>query len=310
LKILVTGARGTVGSHLVKRLAQQGHQAVGLERFNLPDDDCEFKCDIIYPEEVDRAFEKVEPDLTIHLAAEVGRLNCELFPERTLRANVLGTLNVVNACMASGSKLINFSTSEVYGEAFDYKLPVIETELLEAFGCSNVYAISKLTGEAIIRHYSKNYGLRAITVRPIMLYGEGERPNRYRSAFTNFVWAALNGRSMTVHKGTGRAWCHYDDFVDALSLLLPQVMEDYEAFNIGSDEYVMTEDLARMICRETGASESLIDLVEPPERFLSRIKRASIAKIRALGYEPKVSLEQGVRRVVKWQRETLLKTSR
>ncbi|MDE1850164.1 MAG: NAD(P)-dependent oxidoreductase, partial [Candidatus Micrarchaeota archaeon] len=305
LRILITGAKGTVGRHVTKKLTEQGHEVTGLERFDLVDNDEYVKCDIVYPEEVNRAYADVKPDLTIHMAAEVGRLNCELFPERVLRANVMGTLNIAKACIENGSKLINFSTSEVYGEAFDYS-EVQEDFMLNALGQTNIYAISKVTGEAIAKHYSHNYGLKALTVRPIMLYGEGERPNKYRSALTNFVGQALKNQPLTVHKGTLRAWCHYDDFTDGLSLLLDGDMIAYEAFNIGTEEYCPTEDLARMVCQVVGAPESLINLVDPPEHFLSPIKRVSLEKIKALGYSPKITLKEGIKRVVKWQRDKLL----
>ena len=305
MRVLVTGGKGVVGSRVTKRLAEQGHKVTGLERFNLPpDDNGDVKCDIVYPEEVERVFDLVKPELTIHMAAEVGRLNCELFPERVLRANVLGTLNVAKACIDHGSKMINFSTSEVYGEAFDYA-EVKEDFTLNALGQTNIYAISKLTGEAIVKHYVENYGLKALTVRPIMLYGEGEKPNRYRSALTNFVGQALKGEPLTAHKGTLRAWCHYDDFCDGLSLLLGLPMDKYETYNIGTNEYVPTEDLARMICREAGAPESLVNVVEPPANFLSRVKMVSIEKMQGLGYSPKVKLYEGIKRVVSWQKESL-----
>ena len=309
MRVLITGAKGTVGSHVTKKLTEQGHKIIGLERFNLPDDNGDVKCDIVYPEEVNRVFQSVKPDLTIHMAAEVGRLNCELFPERVLRANVLGTLNVAKACIDHNSKMINFSTSEVYGDAFDYA-EVEEGFTLNALGQTNIYAISKLTGEAIVRHYVENYGLKAVTVRPIMLYGEGERPNRYRSALTNFVGQALANKPLTVHEGTLRAWCHYDDFCDGLALLLGLAASGYAAFNIGSDEYHPTEEVARMVCQEVGAPESLISLVKPPEHFLSPVKKVSIDKMKALGYAPKVTLKEGIRRVVAWQRETLSRSSR
>ncbi|MDE1824346.1 MAG: NAD(P)-dependent oxidoreductase [Candidatus Micrarchaeota archaeon] len=304
MKILITGAKGIIGSQVVARLLEMGHEIIGLERFNLTNDEGYIKCDIVYSEEVNRSFAEVKPKLVVHMAAEVGRLNCELFPERVLRANVLGTLNVAKACLDNESKMINFSTSEVYGEAFDHS-EVTEDSELPSLGQSNIYAVSKMTGEAIVRHYSHSYGLKALTVRPFMLYAAGEKPNKFRSALCNFVDQALHNRTMTVHKGTLRAWCYVDDFTDGLSLLLDRPMDEYEAFNIGSTEYKGTEEVARMVCKEVGAPESLINLVDPPKVFLSPIKRASIKKIQALGYSPKIPLTEGIKRVVAWQRDNL-----
>jgi nucleoside-diphosphate-sugar epimerase len=259
------------------------------------------RADIASFEELYRVFTANPPDLVIHAAGEVGRLNGERYPGRMIRTNCLGTLNIARLCLDHNSRLINFSTSEVYGESFD-STEVDEETVINALGLTNVYAISKMTGEAIVRHYSHSYGLRAITVRPFMIYGEGERPGRFRSAICNFVDQAIHSKPLIVHKRTQRAWCYVSDFVDGLSLLLNNPMSNYSAYNIGSTEYETTRRVAEMVLEEVRAPKSLIQLVSPPALFASRTKRASIQKMRSLGYSPRVSLREGIRKVVSWQR--------
>ena len=304
MKILVTGGLGRIGEHLVDELRK--NNPVLATDLIVSYTDGYMRMDVSSREDIDEVMEAWCPELTIHMAGEVGRLNGEAHPQRMLRTNCLGTLNITKACLKHGSRLINFSTSEVYGSAFDSHYPMDESGDLDAFAQANVYSISKMTGESIVRHYVKNYGLEAITVRPFMVYGEGETPSKYRSALTNFVWAALNGRKFDVHKGTGRAWCHVDDFVQGLSLLLDMRPRTYQAFNIGSEEYHPMEEVASMVIQETMADPSLINLVDAGNKFGVQVKHASIDKMKALGYKPRITLREGIRRVVKWQRENLL----
>ena len=156
-----------------------------------------------------------------------------------------------------------------------------------------------------MRHYVENYGLNAVTVRPFMVYGPGEYPSKYRSALINFVNSALKDEKITVHKGAQRAWCYVSDFVRGVHLVMQHPFSGkYEAFNIGSDEYHTMEEVARIIVDECGADENQIEIVEPPKRFLSLNKNFSIDKIRNAGYEPKISLREGIHRVVEWQRKS------
>jgi nucleoside-diphosphate-sugar epimerase len=163
--------------------------------------------------------------------------------------------------------------------------------------------MSKLFGEAIVRHYVENYGLNAVTIRPFMVYGPREYPSKYRSAVSNFIHLALTGEKITVHRGTARAWCFISDFVDGVSLVMKHRFSGaYEAFNIGSDEYRTMEDVAKMIINECGGDHSQIELVNPPEKFLSLTKKFSIEKMKSIHYMPKVSLKEGIHRVAEWQK--------
>src|SRR5207249_722245 len=129
-----------------------------------------------------------------------------------------------------------FSTSEIYGRLFDTGKPIREEDIENSspFITTNMYALSKLFGEAIVKHYVDNYGLHAATIRPFMIYGEGEYPSRYRSAITNFIFNALTGRKLTVHKGALRSWCYVSDLAEGLNLLMKrQYQGRYEAYNVG-----------------------------------------------------------------------------
>jgi nucleoside-diphosphate-sugar epimerase len=238
------------------------------------------------------------------MAGEVGRMVGEEHPQKMMYVNNIGTLNLIKLCLEHNTRLVYFSTSEVYGRLFDKGKPLKEEDLEKGsvFTTTNIYAMSKLFGEAIVRHYVENYGLNAATVRPFMVYGPGEHPSKYRSALINFVYSALEGEPLTVHRGAKRAWCYVTDFVNGVNLVTQYPFSGkYEAFNIGSDEYHTMEEVAEMAVDACGASRDLINIVEPPSKFLSLNKEFSINKIRSLGYETKTTLAEGIRQVAEWQ---------
>jgi dTDP-glucose 4,6-dehydratase len=304
-KIFVTGALGFIGSFLVPYLTEQGHEVVSSD-VHVRDYADYVRADVTSFEDLYKIFKKEDIDQVIHMAGEVGRMVGEEHPQKMVYVNNIGTLNLIKLCLEYDCRLVYFSTSEVYGHLFDKGKAVKEEDLENGsiFVTTNVYALSKLFGEAIVRHYLENYGLNAVTIRPFMVYGPGEHPSKYRSALINFVHSALKGETLTVHKGAERAWCYVSDFINGLYLVMQHSFSGkYEAFNIGSDEYHTMEEVARMVADECGADADQIEIVEPPKRFLSLHKKFSIEKIRNVGYEPRISLKEGIHRVAEWQRK-------
>jgi len=304
-RIFVTGALGFIGSYLIPHLTQLGHKVISSD-VHVRDYDEYIRADVTSFEDLYKIFKTEKIDQVIHMAGEVGRIVGEQHPQKMLYVNNIGTLNLIKLCLEYHARLIYFSTSEVYGHLFDKGVQVIEEDLEKGsvFTTTNIYAMSKLFGEAIVRHYVENYGLNAVVVRPFMVYGPGEHPSKYRSALINFVNSALRGEQLMVHKGTKRAWCYVADFVNGVNLVTQyRFSGKFEAFNIGSDEYHTMEEVARMVVEECEGDYSLIKVIEPPAKFLSISKDFSIHKISALGYEPKISLREGIRRVVEWQRK-------
>ena len=307
-KIFVTGALGFIGGYLVPYLTEQGHEVVSGD-VHVRDYDDYVRADVTSFEDLYRIFKNENVEQVIHMAGEVGRMVGEEHPQRMLYTNNIGTLNLIKLCLEYKARLVYFSTSEVYGHLFDKGESVKEEDLEKGsvFTTTNIYAMSKLFGEAIVRHYVENYGLKAVTIRPFMVYGAGEHPSKYRSALINFVHSALTGEKLKVHKGTERAWCYVSDFIMGLYLVMQHPFSGkYEAYNIGSDEYHTMEEVAAMVVDECKADKSQIRIVEPPTKFLSLGKKFSIKKIRSIGYEPKISLKEGIQRVAEWQRKELL----
>ncbi|MGC8813782.1 NAD-dependent epimerase/dehydratase family protein [Dictyoglomus sp.] len=307
-KILITGALGVIGGFLYDSLKKDGFEIIGIDQ-KITDYSDYIRADVTHFEDLWKVFKREKISTVIHLAGEVGRLIGEEYPQRMVYVNNVGLLNIISLCLEYNSKLIYFSTSEVYGKLFNEGKEVKEEDIElkgNPFITTNIYTLSKLYGEAIVKHYVDNYGLKALTIRPFMVYGPGEYPNRYRSAISIFVYNALNNKPITVHKGAIRAWCYISDFIDGVKLLLDYpITEKYEAFNIGSDEYHTMEEVANIIIEEVGGDFENLKIIDPPSKFLSLVKRFSIEKIKNLGYKPKISFREGVREVIKWQREVL-----
>jgi dTDP-glucose 4,6-dehydratase len=305
-KVLVTGALGFIGRYLVPHLKRADYDVVSLD-VHVRDYSDYVRADVTSFEDLHHIFAKEGVNTVIHMAGEVGRMVGEEHPQKMIYVNNIGTLNLVRLCLEHNCRLVYFSTSEVYGRLLDKGVKVKEEDIEQkgsAFITTNIYALSKLFGEAIIRHYVENYGLNAVTIRPFMVYGPGEHPSKYRSAISNFIHAALTGGKISVHRGTIRAWCYISDFLDGVSLVLKHPFSGYyEAFNIGSDEYHTMEEIAEMTIEECNGNSTQIEIVEPPTRFLSLTKKFSVDKIISLGYEPKISLKEGIHRVTDWQRK-------
>lgn len=309
-KILVTGSLGFIGSFLVPCIKQHGYEVISTDLF-VRDYSDYIRADTTSFEDMYNIFKKENIDVVVHMAGEVGRIVGEEHPQRMIYVNDIGVLNLIKLCLEYNCKLVYFSTSEIYGHLFDKEDPVKEEDVEKIgspFITTNIYAMSKLFGEMLVKHYVDNYGLNAVTIRPFMIYGPGEYPSKYRSAIANFVYCALTGKKLTVHKGTERAWCYISDFVEGVILSMEHPFSGkYEAFNIGSEEYHTMEEVAKIVIEEAGGRYSQIELIDPPTKFLSPIKKASIEKAKSIGYMPKVSLREGVCKVIEWQKKEILK---
>ncbi len=304
MKLLVTGALGFIGKRMVEFLRNEGHEVVGID-LTIADYDEYVRADITYFEDVWKVFKENNGfDIVIHLAGEVGRLNGEEYPQRMIYVNEVGTLNLIRLCLEYGSKLVYFSTSEIYGKLFDEKEVVEEDfSLISPKKVTNIYAMSKLFGEGIVNHYVENYGLLAVGIRPFMIYGPGVAASKYKSAIDQFVYNSLNNKPFSVHKGSERAWCYIDDFVVGVLTIMEKhdfKQGVYESYNIGTQEYVPTEKLAELVLELTNRPMDLVQIVELPDKFISGRKRFSNWKLRNLGWKQKVPLKQGLQEVIKW----------
>ena len=294
MRIMVTGSRGVIGQSLVPRLRYEGHRVIEFDK-RIQD-----QYDVQNRGFLHKFVGACQPNIIIHMAAQVGRLTAEYDPKEAFRTNIEGTYNVIDACHQSGARLINFSTSEVYGHNSVFGDP----DVLEQNG---IYGISKLSAEAIVKHYVMVADLKALSIRPFMVYGPHEMPNgQYRSAVSNFIDTAMNDGTIEAHEGCVRSWCYIDDFMDGLLLLIEKHKFEYKeycAFSIGTEEYRTMEECAQIVIDTVGSGRYIVKPV--PAKLVSAVKKANFDYMHSLGFEPKVGLEEGIRRTYEWMRGEL-----
>jgi len=294
-KVLVIGSEGFIGKHVMYGFA--GKFDVFRADTKFCDDANYFRTDVTRHEEIQAVLDRFEPDVVLNLAGEYGIENGEEHPARCFDINTTAVLRLCMECTKRGIRLVHLSTGDVYGELFD-GLVMNEGIPIPVTAPRNLYSLSKLAGEGVVQNYRENYGLDACIVRPFMVYGPGEPPSHYRSAMVRMCDAAAHGdRPLIVHRGAERAWMYVRDFVEALALVIEKGVGDY---NIGSDDYLSLQRLAEMIVKEAERGEVIV--TDPPAHHRSMMKRVDFARIKALGWEPKVSVEEGVVRVIDWCR--------
>jgi len=298
MKILVTGGSGFIGTHVTKRLMEDGHQ-VRVFDISPPRNMCvEFvKGNINVLEHISNAVKNV--DIVIHLAGVVGVGKTEKYPLTTLITNVQGTLNVLKSCIDQKvEKIIFSSTSEVYGEP--QVIPVPETHPLVP---QSPYAVSKVACEEFIKACGKEHGLDFLILRFFNVYGPGQSTD---FVVPRFVSSALKNQTLFIH-GDGnqiRAFCHVEDVAKAVSLAVSY--EKNDIFNIGNDtEPITIRGLAEKIISLLGSKSDIQYLpFEAADRgrekeILRRIPDISKAK-KLLGYSPTISLEKGIKSVAEY----------
>jgi UDP-glucose 4-epimerase len=241
----------------------------------------------------------------VHAAAIAGVDTVRESPVRTMRVNLIGTYNALEAALQTKDtieRIVEFSTSEVFG-TYAYKVDEEHVTTQGSVGEARwTYAVSKLAGEHMAHAYHDELGLPTVSVRPFNVYGPRQVGG---GAIRAFIETALAGKPLVIH-GDGsqiRAWCYVDDMVEALLLALEHPNAVGESFNVGNARSAVTiYDLALRIKRMTGLEH---DLVFQPLGYTDvelRVPNADKAR-ELLGFEAKVELDEGLERTIAWYRE-------
>ncbi len=240
----------------------------------------------------------------VHCAAIAGVDTVLASPVRTMRVNLIGTYNVLEAAVATEAtleRLIDFSTSEVFG-THAYNVREGQVSTIGSVGEARwTYAVSKLAGEHMAHAYHDELHVPTVTVRPFNVYGPGQIGG---GAIRAFIEAALAGSDLTV-RGDGaqiRAWCFVDDMVEAVLLCLEHPNAVGQSFNIGNPRSAVTIfDLAQRIKRITGCPG---DIVFAPLEYVDvELRIPNVEKAReAIGFDATVELDDGLERTIAWYR--------
>lgn len=286
MNILLTGAAGFIGKHLAAHLDGKGY---GVAAVDFTDGDLRLAG------VADTLIKHYRPDVVIHLAAQVGIYFNECDCVHAIESNATMTLRVAQACARYGARLVHTSTSEVYGEHGDQ---LIDEDAPLIGRPTGIYAISKRWSEDAAREYAPD---RLVIIRPSMPYGHGAPVGRGRRAMDNMLWQAYHRKPIIVHRGSLRSWCWVGDLCRGYDAILASGAVG--AFNIGrdDDERSMLE-IAERACAIMGAPRELIVEVDPPQKK-TMVKRLSTAKLRALGWAPRVDLDEGMAVVAQWVKQ-------
>ena len=313
-RILLTGGAGFIGTTIAARLVEDNEIVLFDNLTNNAMQATELaqhpnvtfvQGDILDAEAVRVASRGA--NVIVHMAAIAGVDSVLRSPVRTMRVNLLGTANVVEAAnenLATLERFLDFSTSEVFGR-HAYKVEETHETSGGSVGEARwTYAVSKLAGEYLSHAYFDEFKLPAAVIRPFNIYG----PNQVGAgAIHHFTVRALRGEDLIIH-GDGsqiRAWCFIDDIVSAVLLILERPEAVGQAFNVGNPRSVCTTyDLAKRIVRAAGSDSRLVH--RPLHYSDVEIRIPEIAKSRELlGWEPLVDLDDGLERTVSWYREQL-----
>lgn len=287
-RALVLGAEGNVGSRLAPYLRSVGYEV--LESDIRPGWRPNYLiADMNHPLDLLPAFDW-KPDVVFLCAALVGRVAGEQAGSLAIATNLHGVANVLQLCRRVGALCVFFSSSEIYGPGCD---PM--DEATSTPHPNNRYGLTKWLGEQLVEHEVRTNGLRAVTVRPCMIYDELETVGEHRSAMIRFASNLARGRPIEVHRGSARSWLHVEDAVRAFEAA--GRVSEYTTINVGHPEVVSMIDLAQMMVLELGVNPSLVqERPLPPKMTL--IKRPVLERQRTLlGYTPAISIVEGVRRV-------------
>ncbi len=312
--VLVTGVAGFIGSHLAERLVSLGCRVIGVDSFcdfydpevkrrNLypldrSDDFHLIEADVRDVERMEEVFATHRPSTVVHLAAMAGVRPSIESPGLYVSVNVDGTVNLLQAAARHGvQKFLFASSSSVYGN--NRKVPFSEEDPVDH--PISPYAATKKAGELLCHTFSHLYGLPVVCLRFFTVYGPRQRPDL---AIAKFMRLMSEGKEIPVF-GDGqmsRDYTYINDIIDG-TVSAMQSVESYRIYNLGGSKPVTLTTLIRTIENTTGLPARIRRLPPQPgdvERTCADLTRAR----RELGFDPRVSLEEGIARQWEWFRST------
>ncbi|MFA6307048.1 MAG: NAD-dependent epimerase/dehydratase family protein [Patescibacteria group bacterium] len=309
MKVLVTGAAGFIGSHLAEKLADLGHEVIGvdslvdyysvdLKKINIKNIIAKgvkfYEIDLL-DDELGEVIKGVE--IVYHAAAQPG-ISDQIPLGAYSRNNILATDKLLKAAanLPALKLFIYFSTSSVYG-----KIATLTEQAVP--DPQSYYAITKLAGEQLALLYYKSSGLPACSVRLFSTYGPRERPEKL---IIRLIMSVFTGQAVPIYEGSldhSRSYTYISDIIDGLILFLDKAdICRGGIFNLGSDQEAKTAEVIEIIEKIAGKNANKIIL---PARGGDQLRtKANIEKIKnLLSYQPRVSLRQGLEKTFAWYKE-------
>ncbi|MBC8337786.1 MAG: SDR family oxidoreductase [Rhodospirillales bacterium] len=308
-KILVTGGAGFVGSHLCDRLVNDGHEVLCVDNFYTGTrnnviglmDKAHFEMmhhDVTFPL-------YVEVDEIYNLACPASPIHYQHDPVQTTRTSVHGAINMLGLAKRTGAKILQASTSEVYGDPEVH--PQTEDYLgnVNPIGLRGCYDEGKRCAETLFFDYYRQYGTNIRVARIFNTYGPRMHPDDGR-VVSNFIVQALKGQPITVY-GNGsqtRSFCYVSDLVGGLVALMDAPDEITGPVNLGNPREMTIRELAEQVIAMTGSKSKLVEKPLPGDDPTQRCPDITRAKTQ-LGWTPGVMLEDGLKTTIDYFKTTI-----
>ncbi|MCH7704587.1 MAG: SDR family oxidoreductase [Planctomycetes bacterium] len=310
MRVLVTGGAGFLGSHLCDRLLADGHDVVAVDNLFtgskrniahlMSRTDFEFvRHDVVNPI-------MFEVDWIFNLACPASPVHYQYNPVKTVKTSVMGALNMLGLAKRVKARILQASTSEVYGDPAEHPQTEAYWGNVNPIGVRSCYDEGKRVAETLMMDYHRQNGVDIRIIRIFNTYGPRMAADDGR-VVSNFIVQALRGEAVTVY-GDGnqtRCFCYVDDLIDGMVRLMQYEGDDaHEPINIGSTEECSMNDLVACLGRVCGRALTVRSEPLPADDPVRRKPDATRARKR-LGWEAKVKLDEGMSRTVAYFKETM-----
>ncbi|MDP5065222.1 MAG: SDR family oxidoreductase [Haliea sp.] len=306
-RVLVTGGAGFLGSHLCERLLGEGHDVLCVDNFFTGSrhnvlhllDNPRFELlrhDVTFPL-------YVEVDQIYNLACPASPIHYQYDPVQTTKTSVHGAINMLGLAKRVNAKILQASTSEVYGDPEVHPQPEGYWGRVNPVGPRACYDEGKRCAETLFFDYFRQHGLRIKVARIFNTYGPRMHPKDGR-VVSNFIVQALGGQPITLY-GDGqqtRSFCYVDDLIDGLIRLMNTPDDMTGPVNLGNPEEFTIRELAEQVLAQTGSKSSLLQEPLPQDDPRQRQPDISLAKS-LLGWEPAVPLAEGLEHTIAYFRD-------
>lgn len=308
-RILVTGGAGFLGSHLCERLLKEGHDILCLDNFftgsknniahflNRPRFEL-IRHDIINPI-------YLEVDEIYNLACPASPVHYQFNPIKTIKTNVMGAINVLGIAKRTRAKILQASTSEVYGDPDVHPQNESYWGRVNPIGIRSCYDEGKRAAECLMMDYRRQNGVNTKIARIFNTYGPRMAVHDGR-VVSNFIIQALHGENITVY-GDGshtRSFCYCDDLIDGLIKMMNTPDDFFGPVNIGNPGEFTILELAKMIIDMTSSPSHIVFQPLPSDDPTQRKPDIALAE-EALGWKPKTALEEGLAATIEYFRDAL-----
>ena len=308
-RILVTGGAGFLGSHLCDKLLEIGHHVICVDNFITGQ-----KCNIENLLE-HKNFELIRHDITFPLYLEIDEiynLACpaspikyQYDPVQTIKTAVHGAINMLGLAKRTGSKILQASTSEIYGDPEVHPQDETYWGRVNPIGIRSCYDEGKRCAETLFFDYHRQHGLNIKVARIFNTYGPRMDPDDGR-VVSNFIVQALQGNQISIYGNGGqtRSFCYVDDLVNGLILLMNSDDNFQGPVNLGNPNELTVLALANKIIDQTNSNSKIIKMPLPEDDPLKRKPDISLA-IEKLGWEPRIELKKGLDKTIKYFSELM-----